>query len=60
MTVQQLVTIIFIVLYLIEAISNYRLKKMIKKICEDFNYDNWFRKTILWHNFRKEVKDETM
>ena len=40
MTIQQLVTIIFIVLYLIEAISNYRLKKMIKKICEDFNYDN--------------------
>lgn len=39
MTVQQLVTIIFIVLYLIEAISNYRLKKMLKKFYEEFKND---------------------
>lgn len=39
MTVQQLVTIIFIVLYLIEAISNHRLKKMIKEFLEECDND---------------------
>ena len=39
MTVAQLTTIIFAILYVIEATSNFRLRKMIRELLEDNNYD---------------------
>lgn len=35
MTLGQLVTITFIILYLIEAISNFRLRRLLNKIFEE-------------------------
>ena len=34
MTVSELTTIIFAILYIIEVISNYRLKKMLRELLE--------------------------
>ena len=41
MTPAQITTITFIILWLIEAHQNFKLKKMIREMLEGNDYDRW-------------------